>query len=241
PPAGGGGPRRGHPPGQSAPARRGRIALSTRSAPTRHLSLQAYPDPRGRLSIAAQEYAAAVPPTDCGGVGGAGAGERHPPAQAPAAPFHGGRAYRQGAALLAAGRATRAPALGEPGGSAPPPYRSGPPDHTARHPGTGSARAGPTDGPGARVDGHAGGLDPRSGADLRPGPGVVRAGRRDAPALPVAPGGLALLLEPGGLTDGPGARGPAPRPGPACGGPAAPPGGALRPGEHVIPRGRLPR
>ena len=50
---------------------------------------------------------------------------------------------------------------------------------------------------------------PRGGADLRPGAGVVRAGRRDAAALPDAAGLMAVLSDPRGIADGAGAGGTA--------------------------------
>ena len=70
--------------------------------------------------------------------------------------------------------------------------------HPARDPGAGPAGARPAAGPGAGVDGHQGLGGPGGGADLCPGAGVVRAGRRDAPALPDAAGLMAVLSATGG-------------------------------------------
>ena len=66
-------------------------------------------------------------------------------------------------------------------------------------PAAGSAGAGPADCPGTGFDGHQGLCGPRGGADLRPGAGVVRAGRRDAPALSDAAGLMSVLSSRGAL------------------------------------------
>src|SRR5437016_3221509 len=65
--------------------------------------------------------------------------------------------------------------------------------HAPRDPGAGSARARPADRPGAGVNGRQGPCGPGGGADLRPRPGVMRSGRRDASALPNAAGFMSVL------------------------------------------------
>ena len=93
------------------------------------------------------------------------------------------------------------PALGQPGGGAAPEHGPRPPRAALGDSGAGAAGAGPAARSGASVGGHQGPSDPGGGADLRPRTGLVPAGGRHAPALSSPAGLVAVLLEPGGVTD----------------------------------------
>ena len=109
------------------------------------------------------------------------------------------------------------PALGQPGSRPAPHHGPGAARLAPGDPSAGAAGAGPAACPGAGVDGHQRHSGPRGGAGLRPGAGVVCAGRRHAPALPDAAGFMALLFQPGGLVDSTGAGRTAHAAGAACG------------------------
>ena len=135
--------------------------------------------------------------------------DRRDAARAAGASLHRGRAHGAGHPLLAAGRAAGPAALGQPGSGAAPHHGPGAAGHAPETSGAGPAGTRSADRPGAGVDGHQGLCGPGGGADLRPGAGVVRAGRRDAPALPDAAGLMSVLSEPGSVADGAGAGGTA--------------------------------
>src|SRR5262249_28093808 len=112
------------------------------------------------------------------------------------------------------------------GGDRPPGPGSGTAGHAPGDPGAGPAGASSADCPGAGANHHQGPIVSRSGADLRPGAGVVCAGRRDTPALSDAARFMAVLSLPRGIADGAGAGGTVARAGAAGGRTNAPLGGA---------------
>ena len=91
----------------------------------------------------------------------------------------------------------------------------------------------------ARLDGHQGFCGAGRGADLRPGAGLVRPGRRDPPAPPHAVGLKSVLREPGRLAASAGAGGPALTARPAGGRTDGASRGARRVGRHLVSPGGL--
>ena len=91
-------------------------------------------------------------------------------------------------------------ALGPSGSGGAPDERAGAARYAPRDPGAGPAGARLANHPGTGTAGHQGLRCPGGGADLCPGAGVVRAGRRDAAALSDPVGLRSVLSRPGGVT-----------------------------------------
>src|SRR5207245_2597648 len=119
--------------------------------------------------------------------------DRDDPARAAGPSLYGGRPPRAGAAVLARRRAPGPPALGQRGSGPAFVARAGAACHPPCDPRAGTAGDRHAAGPGAGARRHPGAWDARRGADLRPRPGVVRAGGGDAPAPPGAAGVMLVL------------------------------------------------